>query len=264
MYGAIIGDIVGSVYEFHNVKKKDIPIKLNLMRFTDDSVLTIATMDALLHPEVGYVKMYKQYFRDYVLSHRGFGGRFYEWGLKDSLKPYNSYGNGSAMRVSPVGWLYNSLEETLEEAKRSAEVTHNHPEGIKGAQAIAMAIYLARKNTPKEEMRSQLALRFNYDLSRSIESIRKVNTFDETCQGSVPEALTCFLNSTSFEDTLRTAISIGGDSDTIACMACSIAEAYYGIDAEWIEFANSKIDGRMRSVLQQFYVYVESKLKKSA
>jgi len=253
MYGAIIGDIIGSVYEFNNVRRKDFEIQRPTMRFTDDTVLTIATMDALLHPEVGYAAMYKKYFLKYVNSHRGFGGRFYQWGLSTSLKPYHSFGNGSAMRIAPVAWAFNTAEEVLAEAKRSAEVTHNHPEGIKGAQAIALAIFMARQQNSKSEIKDVMQTRFGYDLSRSIDNIRRVNVFDETCQGSVPEALTCFLESTDFEDTLRTSISIGGDSDTIACMACSIAQAAYGIDPKWIEFANTKLDEDQKHILSTFH-----------
>lgn len=253
MYGAIIGDIIGSIYEFHNVRHKDINIDHPGMHFTDDTVLTIATMDAILHPEVGYAKMYKKYFRDYVDRNCGFGGRFYQWGLSDSLEPYDSFGNGSAMRVSPVAWIYNTEEEVLSEAKRSAEVTHNHPDGIKGAQAIALVIYLARKGVDKEIIGSTITERFGYSLSSSIEELQKTNIFDETCQGSVPDALFCFLNSTDFEDCIRTSISIGGDSDTIACMAGSIAEAYYGLDKKWIKFADDHLNNYLKNVVKEFY-----------
>ena len=253
MYGAIIGDIIGSIYEFHNVRHKDISIDHPGMHFTDDTVLTIATMDAILHPEIGYAKMYKQYFRDYVDSNCGFGGRFYQWGLSDSLEPYDSFGNGSAMRVSPVAWIYDTEEEVLSEAKRSAEVTHNHPEGVKGAQAIALAIYLARKGVDKEMIGSMITECFGYSLSSSIEELQKTNIFDETCQGSVPDALICFMNSTDFEDCIRTSISIGGDSDTIACMAGSIAEAYYGLDKKWIKFVDDHLNNYLRNVVKAFY-----------
>lgn len=253
MYGAIIGDIIGSIYEFHNVRHKDIIIDHPGMHFTDDSVLTVATMDAILHPEIGYAKMYKQYFRDYVDSNCGFGGRFYQWGLSDSLEPYDSFGNGSAMRVSPVAYLFNNEAEVLYEAKSSAEVTHNHPEGIKGAQAIALAIYLARKGVDKQRIGLRITEQFGYNLSSSIEELQKTNIFDETCQGSVPDALICFINSSDFEDCVRTSISIGGDSDTIACMACSIAEAYYGLDKKWIKFADDHLDDRLRNVVKAFY-----------
>ena len=253
MYGAIVGDIIGSIYEFHNVRHKDISIDHPGMHFTDDSVLMVATMDAILHPEIGYAKMYKQYFRDYVDSNCGFGGRFYQWGLSDSLEPYDSFGNGSAMRVSPVAYLFDTEEEVLLEAKRSAEVTHNHPEGIKGAQVIALAIYLARKDVDKQSIGKRITTQFGYNLSSSIEELQKTNIFDETCQGSVPDALICFINSSDFEDCVRTSISIGGDSDTIACMACSIAEAYYGLDKKWIKFADDHLDDRLRNVVKTFY-----------
>ena len=253
MYGAIIGDIIGSIYEFHNVRHKDISIDHPGMHFTDDSVLMVATMDAILHPEIGYAKMYKQYFRDYVDSNCGFGGRFYQWGLSDSLEPYDSFGNGSAMRVSPVAYLFDTEEEVLLEAKRSAEVTHNHPEGIKGAQVIALAIYLARKDVDKQSIGKRITTQFGYNLSSSIEELQKTNIFDETCQGSVPDALICFINSSDFEDCVRTSISIGGDSDTIACMACSIAEAYYGLDKKWIKFADDHLDDRLKNVVKAFY-----------
>ncbi|NTW91537.1 MAG: hypothetical protein HGA35_06385 [Erysipelotrichaceae bacterium] len=176
MIGSIVGDIIGSVYEFNNSKRKDIELNLPQMRFTDDTILTVATMDALLHPEIGYAKMYKKYFRKYVRSNRGFGGYFYEWGLSDSLKPYNSFGNGSAMRVSPVAWAKNSIDEILLEAQKSAKVTHNHPAGIVGAQAIALAIYLARNNTSKDVIKQELLNRFDYDLSRDLDEILLISS----------------------------------------------------------------------------------------
>lgn len=260
MYGTIVGDVIGSVYEFHNVYQKDINLDLPNMRFTDDTVLTVATMDAIMHPEVGYAQMYKQYFRDYVLSDRGFGGRFFEWGLSSSLEPYHSYGNGSAMRIAPIAYICETIEDVLVEAKRSAEVTHNHPEGIKGAQAIALAIFLARKGFSKYDIEFELLSRFDYDLTRTVEQIRdyqKANgIFEETCQYSVPEAIICFFEGMNFEDTIRTAISIGGDSDTIACMAGSIAEAFYGIEAKWVMFAEEHLDQKLRTVVQAFYKHV--------
>lgn len=155
--------------------------------------------------------------------------------------------------VSPVAWIYDTEEEVLSEAKRSAEVTHNHPEGIKGAQAIALAIYLARKGVDKEIIGSTITERFGYSLSSSIEELQKTNIFDETCQGSVPDALICFLNSIGFEDSIRTSISIGGDSDTIACMAGSIAEAYYGLDKKWIKFADDHLNNYLRNVVKAFH-----------
>jgi ADP-ribosylglycohydrolase len=211
-------------------------------------------MDAILHPEVGYAKMYKKYFRKYVNSNRGFGGMFYEWGLSDSLKPYNSFGNGSAMRVSPVAWISESMDEVLLEAKKSAEVTHNHPAGIEGAQAIALAIFLARKNVTKDVIKQEILNRFDYDLSRTLDEIRLENEFNETCPGSVPEALSVFLESESYEDTIRSAISIGGDSDTIACMAGGIAEAFYkGVGETFVQFAQSHLDDYLNQKINEFY-----------
>lgn len=255
MIGSIIGDVVGSVYEFDNVRRKNFQLMLPTMRFTDDTVLTIATMEVLLYFQRDYVSSYKHHFRKYVASRRGFGGLFYQWGLTKSLKPYYSYGNGSAMRVGPVAYMSDDVDIILNEAKRSAEVTHNHPEGIKGAQAIALAIFRARFQTPKEAIKAEIIERFGYDFSRSLEEIRAHSTFDETCQGSVPEALTAFFESDSFEDTLRTAISLGGDSDTIACMACGIAEAYYkSIPHDLKAFALSTLDDDQRRTLEFFYV----------
>ena len=253
MYGAIIGDIIGSVYEFNNDRRKDISISDPKMRFTDDTILTVATMASILNPEVSYSKAYKEYYSRYKDSHRGFGDRFRVWGQSVNLEPYNSFGNGSAMRVSPVAWIYETEEEVLNEAKRSAEATHNHPESIKGAQAIALAVYLARKKVSKLEIELIIEDRFEYNLVQSIEEIRVTNRFDETCQGSVPESLICFFKSSDFEDSIRTAISIGGDSDTIACMTGSIAEAYYGLDQKWIDFANEHLDNSLREVVKTFY-----------
>jgi ADP-ribosylglycohydrolase len=252
MLGAIIGDIVGSIYEFHNDRHIDVEIMEDHMRFTDDTVLTIATMDALLYTK-DYTQSYQHFFDLYVDSHRGFGGMFYQWGIQRLGRPYNSFGNGSAMRVSPVAYVSDDVNTILAEAKRSAEVTHNHPEGIKGAQAIALAVFRARFKTPKKAIKQEIIDRFAYDFSRSIETIRANSVFDETCQGSVPEALTAFFEADSFEDTLRLAISLGGDSDTIACIACGIAEAYYGIPEELVEFALSKLDYRQVRLIEDFY-----------
>lgn len=259
MIGSIIGDVVGSIYEFDNVRHKDIQLMHPSMRFTDDTVLAIATMDVLLYADRTYTQAYKHYFKKYVKSHRGFGGLFYQWGLSRSLKPYYSFGNGSAMRVGPVAYISGNVDVVLNEAKRSAEVTHNHPEGIKGAQAIALAIFRARHEVSKDTIKAEIIERFGYDFSRSLEEIRETSVFDETCQGSVPEALTAFFESNSFEDTLRTAISLGGDSDTIACMACGIAEAYYKtIPHDLKAFALTTLDKGQRRILEDFYAtYVD-------
>ena len=222
--GAIAGDIIGSVYEFDNIKTVDFELFDDESKFTDDSVLTAATMDALLH-KTGYAEAYQRYSRAY--PHRGYGGNFSGWIHSDNPKPYNSWGNGSAMRVSPVGWYCNTIEDVLAEAKRSAEVTHNHAEGIKGAQSVAAAVFLARTGSSKAEIKTFVVDTFGYDLNRTIAQIRPRYAFDESCQGTVPEAIIAFLESTDFENAIRLAVSIGGDSDTIACITGSIAEAFY-------------------------------------
>jgi len=222
--GAIAGDIIGSAYEWHNVKTTTFELFPAAADFTDDSVLTIATMHALMHQR-DYAQTYQAFSRNY--PGRGYGGMFARWIQCAHPAPYNSFGNGSAMRVSPVGWYRNSLEEVMHEARRSAEVTHNHPEGIKGAQAVATAVWLARTGQRKGDIRQFIERTFGYDLNRSIDAIRPGYAFDETCQGSVPEAIIAFLQSTDFEHAIRLAVSLGGDSDTIACMTGAIAQAYY-------------------------------------
>lgn len=229
--GAIIGDCIGSIFEFHNFKSTDFYLFGKKTTFSDDSVLTLATMNSILN-HVDYTKVYQDFGRNY--PNRGYGGNFLYWIYMDDPQPYNSFGNGAAMRVSPVGWSYNNLDDVLKEAKRSAEVSHNHAEGIKGAQATASAIFLARTGKTKSEIKEFIEVMFDYDLSRTIESIRPGYCFDVTCQGSVPEAIIAFLESTDFESTIRLAISLGGDSDTIACIAGSIAEAYYKEIPEYI------------------------------
>jgi len=224
MLGAIIGDVIGSVYEFDNIKSTSFPLFSENSKFTDDTVLTIATADCLLNGK-NYAETYKTYGRKYTDA--GYGGSFLNWLMSNDLNCYNSFGNGSAMRVSPVGFAFNNMIDVLAEAKRSAEVTHNHPEGIKGAQATAVAIYLARNNAAKQDIREIIESEFKYDLGRVIDDIRPSYSFDETCQGSVPEAIIAFLESTDFESAIRLAISIGGDSDTIACITGGIAQAFY-------------------------------------
>ena len=222
--GAIIGDVIGSVYEWNNVKTIEFPLFKDETSFTDDSVLTIATMKAIVD-KIPYQKAYQEYGRNY--PNRGYGERFIWWLMEANPKPYDSWGNGSAMRVSPIGWTYDNLEDVLKEAKKSAEVSHNHPEGIKGAQAVASAVYLARNGNSKNEIKDYITKNFDYDLNRNLDEIRPKYKFDVSCQGSVPEAIIAFLESTDFENAIRLAISIGGDSDTIACISGAIAEAYY-------------------------------------
>jgi len=222
--GAFAGDIIGSAYEFNNVKSEDFKLFPLGTHFTDDSVLTVATMDALLF-NLDYTEVYQEYGQLY--PHRGYGGDFKSWIYSNNPKPYNSWGNGSAMRISPIGWYCENIEDVLTEAKKSAEVTHNHPEGIKGAQAVASAVYLARIGKNKNEIKQFIVEMFGYDLDRNLDKIRPEYTFDVSCQGSVPEAIIAFLESTDFENAIRLAVSIGGDSDTIACITGSIAEAFY-------------------------------------
>ena len=224
MIGAIAGDIIGSVYENLRTKRKDFRLVTPMSNFTDDTVLTVAVADAIL-TRSPYGPKIKSYARRHPL--RGYGPRFLVWMAKPGIKPYNSFGNGSAMRVSPVAHAFQSEDEVLDHARQTAECTHNHPEGIKGAQATALAIFLARCGADKDSIRSEIGRRFGYDLSRTVDEIRPDYRIDLTCQGSVPEAIIAFLDATSFEDAIRNAVSLGGDADTQACIAGAIAEAHY-------------------------------------
>ena len=251
MLGAIAGDIIGSIYEFNNIRSTDFPLFSGRSDFTDDTVLTIATADCILN-NGDYSSLYRKYYRKY--PGRGYGGRFHEWGSSDHMGPYNSYGNGSAMRVSPIGFAYDSIDKALEEAERSATVTHNHPEGIKGAQAVASAIYLARNGKTKNEIREYITGSFKYDLNDTLDNIRSGYTFNETCQGSVPQSIIAFLESDDFEDAVRKAISIGGDSDTIACIIGGIAEAYYGgVPKDIQSDVLLRLDEEMLEIVSEFY-----------
>lgn len=234
MLGAIAGDIIGSVYEFHpwQGNRNDFPLFSKKSGFTDDTVLTIALAQALIGDykndeqlKDNIINNFHLYGRKYPDS--GFGGRFNNWLRRESKESYNSLGNGSAMRVSPVGWFYNSLEDTEKYAKISAEVTHNHPEGIKGACSVAGSIFLARKGKTKEKIKNYVSGKYGYDLSRTLIEIKKDYHFDETCPGSVPESITAFLESDNFEEAIRNAVWLGGDADTQAAIAGSIAEAFY-------------------------------------
>jgi ADP-ribosylglycohydrolase len=225
MIGAIAGDIIGSVYEHNPIKTKDFPLFHPRCRFTDDTVLTVAVADAIL-TGCPYLEALRDTGRRY--PHAGYGGSFIHWLYASEPRPYNSWGNGSAMRVSPVGWAFASEAKVLQEARESAEISHNHPEGIKGAQATALAVYMARTGQGKEQIRSRIVELFGYDLDRSLDGIRPFYAFDVSCQGTVPESIIAFLESESYEDAVRNAISLGGDSDTLACITGGIAEAFYG------------------------------------
>ena len=225
MIGAIAGDIIGSVYEQYPIKTKDFPLFHPQCRFTDDTVLTIAVASAILS-DGDYLKAVLELGRKY--PHAGYGGTFVRWLHSKDPRPYNSWGNGAAMRVSPVGVAFDAVDKVLAEAACTAEISHNHPEGIKGAQATALAVFLARTTRDKHMVREEITDRFGYDLNRSIEDIRPTYAFDVSCQGTVPEAIISFLESSSYEDAVRNAISLGGDSDTLACITGGIAEAFYG------------------------------------
>jgi ADP-ribosylglycohydrolase len=225
MLGAIAGDIIGSVYEARPIKTTHFRLFHPLCRFTDDTVLTVALADSLLHG-IPYVDLLKRYYRAYPRA--GYGGSFHRWAQSERSDPYNSWGNGSAMRVSPVGFAFGTLDEVLEQAKRSAEVTHDHLEGIKGAQAIASAVFLARTGNSKDAIRAYVETAFGYDLGTPLDEIRPRYCFEVSCQHSVPQAIRAFLESDDFEHAVRLAISLGGDSDTLACMAGGIAQAFYG------------------------------------
>jgi ADP-ribosylglycohydrolase len=225
MIGAIAGDIIGSVYEFGRIKTKVFPLFDPGCDFTDDSVLTVAVARAILDGRP-YGEVVREFGRHYPGA--GYGGMFARWLDSDEPCPYNSFGNGSAMRVSPVGFAFACREDVLREAGKSAEFTHNHPEGIKGAQATALAIYLARTGAAKDDIRREIGDGFGYNLDRTLEAIRPGYGFDETCQRTVPEAIIAFLESDSWEDAVRNAVSLGGDSDTLACITGGIAEAFYG------------------------------------
>lgn len=225
--GAISGDVIGSAYEFNPTRDHDFELFTPKSSFTDDTVLTMANalwlIDDEQHTHERLVEIMLDLCRRY--PNRGYGGRFANWICDKDPQPYNSYGNGSAMRVSPVGYYAQSLEEALALAKVSAEVTHNHPEGIKGAQATAAAIFLARCGKSKQEIRDYVAQTFDYDLSRTLDEIRPTFTFDETCQRTVPEAITCFMEGKDYEDVVRLSVALAGDADTIAAIAGSISSA---------------------------------------
>ena len=250
MLGAIAGDIIGSVYEWDNIKTKQFDLFSPDCFFTDDSVLTIALADAILNQQ-DYASVMKSYYRRYPDA--GYGGMFHRWAQSEDSQPYNSWGNGAAMRISPVGFAFDSLDEVLDKARQYTEITHNHPEGIKGAQAVAAAIFLARTGRTKAEIKESVTAMFGYDLSKTLDEIRPIYQFNESCQQTVPEAMTAFLESTDFEDAIRNAISLGGDSDTLACIAGGIAEAFYGGVPDWItRRAIDLLDDDLRSITSAF------------
>ncbi len=250
MLGAIVGDIIGSVHEFNAPKSTAFPLFVPQSNFTDDTVLTIAVADCLL-TGAGYVDKFHEYANAY--PNRGYGGGFMQWIDSGSREPYNSWGNGAAMRVSPVAFTFESLDEVLREAKASAEVTHNHPQGIRGAQATAAATFLARQGASKQVIRREIETRFGYDLGRSVDEIRPTYHFNESCQGTVPEALAAFLDSDDYEHAIRLAVSLGGDADTLACITGGIAAPYYGgVPKEIARRALEILDRKLKGVVSQF------------
>lgn len=248
MLGAIAGDMIGSIYEHNPIKHKN--FKPVPRHFTDDTVLTLAVAQAILENS-DMADTIKDFARRYPDS--GYGGFFRKWMWTRKNQPYNSFGNGSAMRVSPVGFAYDSMDKVLKHAKQSAEATHNHPEGVKGAQATAVSILMGRQGADKQEIRTEIANRFGYDLNRTVDQIRPGYRFDVTCQGSVPESIIAFLDADSWQDAVQNAISLGGDVDTMACIAGGIAQAFYGKIPGWIAAqARMNLPLDLRDVLDRF------------
>ena len=250
MIGAIAGDIIGSVYEWNNIKTKQFELFAPRCVFTDDSVLTIALAESILNNE-SYTALLKNYYQRYPDA--GYGGYFHQWARSANPRPYNSWGNGAAMRISPVGFAFGKLEDVLDKARKYTEITHDHPEGIKGAQATAAAIFLARTGAAKKEIKEYLEREFKYNLSRTLDEIRPAYGFDVSCQGTVPQAITAFLESRDFEDAIRNAVSLGGDSDTLACITGGIAQAFYkGVPKFISEKVMQILNEDLRKVTEKF------------
>ena len=259
MIGAILGDMIGAPYEFDRGRKtKDFPLFGRGTQFTDDSVMTIAVAEALMasmgkkDEEIKKALVSSMQKWGHRYPHAGYGGMFRQWLHEKDPQPYGSFGNGSAMRVSAAGWLYETMEETRHAARLTAEVTHNHPEGIKGAESAAAAIFLARTGKSKEEIRDYIIREFGYDLSRTCDEIRPSYHHVESCQETVPEAITAFLEGRNFEDVIRTAVSLGGDCDTLTCIAGGMAEAFYGVPEEMQEAGRKRLTAHILAVLDRF------------
>jgi ADP-ribosylglycohydrolase len=250
MLGAIVGDVIGSVHEYARTKHKSFDLIVPSSTFTDDSVLTVAVAEWILTGQ-DLADLLYAYVRSYPDA--GYGSMFHRWANSDERQPYNSFGNGSAMRVSPVGFAFETIEEVIDRAEQSAAVTHNHEEGVRGAQATATAVFLARRTRDKLEIKREIERRFGYNLRPMLAEIRPRYTFDETCQGTVPQALAAFFESTDYEDAVRNAISLGGDADTLACIAGGIAEAYYGgVPQDLAARVTPMLDPRMGAIVSQF------------
>lgn len=262
MYGAILGDIIGSRFEFDRVGwTKEFELFNEDTVFTDDTVMSVAVAEALVNCKEDDEKVIKNNLIRYMQKWgrkypgAGYGYNFYHWVFSHNPRPYNSWGNGSAMRVSSIGWLYPTLEKTLEVAKWSAEVSHNHPEGIKGAQCTAAIIYLARTGKDKEYIRSYVINNYGYDFNTTVAELTKKHRHDESCMDSLPKALVAFFEGVSFEDVIRNAVCLGGDTDTIAAIAGSMAEAYFGIPDDLLNECINRVDDEMKIVLEQFVCF---------
>ena len=266
MFGAILGDIIGQPYEFNrSPKTKNFPLFSKNPKFTDDTVMTIAICDGILKAGLdadentmksSMAKSMHLWGRRY--QHAGYGMKFYLWLARDDAKPYGSYGNGSAMRVSSVGWFFDSLERTREVARWSAELTHNHPEGIKGAESIASVILMARNGKSKDEIKSYIEKEFAYDLSRTCDQIRPGYRHIESCMETCPEAITAFLEGEDFEDVIRTPVSLGGDCDTLTDIAASMGEVFYGLPEQFKTWAYEFTTDSMHEVMNGFEEKIKS------
>ena len=266
MYGAIIGDIVGSRFEFdRGNKSREFELFGKGCEFTDDTVMTVAVAEALMDAgkdadektvKEHLIRSLKKWGQKYPDA--GYGARFIDWVLSDDAKPYVSYGNGSGMRVSPAGWLYDSMERTREVARWTAEITHNHPEGIKGAESTAAGIFLARDRASLKEISDYIEKEFGYDLSRTLDEIRPYYHHVEDCMKTIPEAFECFLESESYESCLRNVMYIGGDTDTLGAIAGAIAEAYWGVPEELKRQAEKYIDEDINAMIAKFYKILEA------
>lgn len=266
MYGSILGDMIGAPYEFdRGDKTKDFPLFSRGSVYTDDSILTLAVAEALMDSLGGtdeeikdaVTNSMRKWCRRYPNPAGAYGGRFLDWLSMKNPQPYNSCGNGSAMRVAAAGWLADTLEGTRRLARLSAEVTHNHPEGVKGAESVASAIYLARMGKGKEEIRDYIVREFHYDLSRTCDQIRPAYGHVEICQKTVPEAITAFLEGIDFVDVIRTAVSLGGDCDTLTCIAGSMAEAFYGVPETLKDECRKRLPEDLLAVVDRFWETVK-------
>ena len=261
MLGAIIGDIVGSKYEFNNIKTKDFELFSKGCSYTDDTIMTVAVAHWLMtssHPQC-LISIMREYGKKYPYPQGGYGGSFARWLRDANPLPYYSFGNGAAMRVSPVGMMYDDAETTEYMAGLTASVTHDHPEGLKGAKSVAYAMWMARYSFSKDTIRNDIEKLFDYDLHMSCDDIRPTYMFNETCQGTVPQAIVAFLDSTDFEDAIRNAVSLGGDSDTLAAITGGIAEAYYGVPDYLRQQALSYLPNKFRDIIYRFYKTLKNK-----